>query len=187
MPNVDIIEAHLAVLVVVDAQEKMLAAIGSAPADGILEKVNRLIAAARVLAIPILWTEQYPEGLGSTMPTVSKAMPDGLTSIQKTTCSCWRDEAFRAALQATDREHVILAGFESHVCIQQTALDLYRVDYSVFVAADAVGSRFESDHATAVARMAHAGIQVGSAESLLFELIERCDHPKFKDILKLVK
>ncbi len=187
MPNVDFLETALAALVVVDVQEKMPAAIGSSPTDGIIEKINRLIAAAGVLDIPILWTEQYPKGLGPTAPPVSKAMPDGLAAIEKTTCSCWRDEAFRAALQATNREHVIFAGLETHVCIQQTALDLRRVDYSVFVAADAVGSRFDSDHATAVARMAHAGVQISSVEALLFELIERCDHPKFKDILKLVK
>ncbi len=187
MPNVDILEADLAVLVVVDVQEKMLAAIGSGPPDAIIEKIKRLIAAAGVLEIPILWTEQYPKGLGPTAPAVSKAMPEGLAPIEKTTCSCWRDEAFRTALQATDREHVVLAGLETHVCMQQTALDLYRVDYAVFVAADAVGSRFESDHASAVARMARAGVQISSVEALLFELIERCDHPKFKDILKLVK
>jgi nicotinamidase-related amidase len=187
MPNVDILEADLAALVVVDVQEKMLAAIGSSPKDGIVEKTKRLIAAAQVLEIPILWTEQYPKGLGPTEPAVRKALPDGLAAIEKTTCSCWRDEAFRSALQSTGREHVILAGLETHVCIQQTALDLFRVDYSLFVAADAIGSRFESDHVSAVARMAHAGVQISSAEALLFELIERCDHPKFKEILKLVK
>ncbi len=187
MPHVNILEADLAALVVVDVQEKMVAAIGSAPTDTIVAKTQSLIAAARLLDIPIVWTEQYPKGLGPTEPSVRKAMPDGLTVVEKTTCSCWRDEAFRTALQATGREHILVVGLETHVCIQQTALDLLRVDYTVFVGADAIGSRVESDHALAVARMTRAGVQVSSVETLLFELIERCDHPKFKDILKLVK
>lgn len=187
MPHVDMLEVDLAALVVVDVQEKMLAAIGSAPTARIVEKIKGLIAAAQALDIPILWTEQYPEGLGPTEPAVRKAMPDGLAVIEKTPCSCWRDEAFRAALQATGREHILLAGLETHVCIQQTALDLFRVDYAVFVAEDAIGSRCENDHVLAVGRMARAGVQVGSVETLLFELIGRCDHPKFKDILKRVE
>ena len=187
MPNVNMLEADLAGLVVIDVQEKMLSAISSGPTDIILDKIRRLIGVAKVLDIPIVYTEQYPQGLGPTNEQVKSWMPPGPGPIVKNTCSCWRDQNFRKALQETGREHIILAGLETHVCVQQTALDLLRVDYSVFVPVDAVGSRFSIDMDTSVARMRHAGVEISTTESLIFELIERCDHPKFKDVLKIIK
>ncbi|MFQ5429608.1 MAG: isochorismatase family protein [Phycisphaerae bacterium] len=187
MPPVNVLETPLAALVIVDVQEKMLAAVRSDPPDDIIEKMLRLIAAARLLELPIVCTEQYPKGLGPTDSRVAAVLPGDVRPIVKMTCSCWRDAAFRAALQSTEREHIIVAGLETHVCIQQTVLDLIRVDYSVFVPIDAVGSRFLRDTETAHDRMRHAGAELSTTESLLFELIERCDHPRFKDILGLVK
>ncbi len=187
MPNVNILEADQAALVVIDVQEKMLAAVTSGPTDSILDKIRRLIGTAKVLDIPIVFTEQYPKGLGPTSSLVREVLPGKLRPIVKNTCSCWRDSAFREALQATGREQIVVIGLETHVCVQQTALDLLRVDYAVFVAADAVGSRFSTDAETSLVRMGRAGVEISTTESLIFELIERCDHPKFKDILQLVK
>ncbi len=187
MPHVNMLEANLAVLLIIDIQSKMLAAIGSSSQETILDKTRRLIGTAKVLDIPILLTEQNPQGIGSTDSRVQSWLPDDLSPIEKTTCSCWRDEKFKRALQATGREHVILAGLETHVCVQQTALDLLRVDYVPFLAADAVGSRTADDMKMSLERMRHAGVEVSTAEAIIFDLIERCDHPKFKEILKLVK
>ena len=187
MPHVNFLESGLAVLVVVDVQEKLLPAIESSPPDSIIDAAGRLIKAARILDIPIIYTEQYPKGLGPTDSRIKGLMPPESKPIEKTACSCWRDAAFREALQATDREQVILVGVETHVCIQQTALDLIRVDYVPFVAADAVGSRRPGDAETALRRMQNAGAEISTAESIIFELIERCDHPRFKAILELIK
>lgn len=187
MPHVNVLESGLAVLVVVDMQEKLLPNIQSSPSDSIIDAAGRLIQAARILDVPILHTEQYPQGLGPTDSRIKGLMPPEAKVIEKTLCSCWRDAAFREALESTHREHVILVGVETHVCIQQTAMDLIRVDYVPFVAADAVGSRRASDASTALARMRHAGAEISTAESLIFELIERCDHPKFKAVLELIK
>ncbi|MFQ5412092.1 MAG: hydrolase [Phycisphaerae bacterium] len=187
MPTVNTLESELAVLVVVDVQEKLLPLIGTSPTERIVDKIRRLIGAARVLDVPILHTEQYPRGLGPTVPPVREALPPDAEPIVKTMCSCWRDEAFREALRQTGREHVILAGIETHICIQQTVLDLIRVDYIPFIAADAVGSRFLEDRTHGLDRMRHAGAEITTTESLLFELIKRCDHPRFKEILNLVK
>lgn len=187
MPHTNMLEADLTAVVVVDVQTKMLGAIGTSPADAVVGNIVRLIRAARILDLPVLCTEQYPQGLGSTVDEVRAALPNGLEPIVKSTCSCWRDEAFRTALQKTLREHIVLVGLESHVCIQQTALDLLRVDYVPFVAADATGSRRAADMDVAIGRMRTAGVEVSTAEALIFELIERCDHPRFKDILELVR
>lgn len=180
-------DCSLAVLVVVDVQERMLSAIATQPVDEILASIERLIGAARILEIPIIYTEQNPKGLGETSPRLRETLERAQGPLVKTTCSCWRDEAFRNALQRTEREHVILCGLETHVCIAQTALDLLRVDYVPFIAVDAVGSRRSSDMDVALERMRRAGVQISTAEALIFELVERCDHPRFKDILRLIK
>lgn len=187
MKSGQMIESDLAALVVVDVQEKMLSAITSRPPERVVDRIQRLARAALILDIPIFLTEQYPKGLGPTDARIRQALLAIAAPIVKNTCSCWRDEAFRRALQLSGREHIILVGLEAHVCIQQTAMDLVRMDYSVFVAADACGSRYAEDSDIALARMSQCGVEVSTAESLIFELIERCDHPRFKDVLELVK
>lgn len=187
MPYAQLAEASTAVLVVVDVQEKMLQAITTRPADDLLHSILRLVGAARILEILVIYTEQYPQGLGQTDSRLRPALVEAEGPLIKTTCSCWRDEVFRNALQRTEREHVILVGLESHVCIQQTALDLLRVDYVPYVPTDAIGSRRAEDMEQAVARMRQAGVIVTTAESLVFELVERCDHPRFKEVLQVVK
>jgi len=187
VPHVDMLDASLAALVVVDVQEKMVSAISTAPTDRILDRIGRLVRAAGILDMPVIYTEQYPQGLGPTDAGLREALAGATGPLVKATCSCWRDPGFREALQATDREHIILAGLEAHVCIQQTALDLLRVDYVPFVPIDATGSRHADNMEAALARMRHAGVTLSTVEALIFELVERCDHPRFKEILKLIK
>ncbi|MBK8266931.1 MAG: spore coat protein GerQ [Planctomycetes bacterium] len=153
MRCVNMIEVDLAVLVIIDVQTKMLAAIGSNTPDQIVERIGKLVQAAELFDIPVLFTEQYPAGLGETDARLKESLQGRGAPIIKNTCSCWRDEVFRGALQKTGREHVIVAGLETHVCIQQTVLDLIRVDYVPFVPVDACSSRFAGDASTAVERM----------------------------------
>lgn len=187
MPHVNMIEADLAVVVVIDVQDKMLAAVTTSPREAYIQRLSTLIRAARILELPVIYTEQYPQGLGATDRLLAGALDGATGPIVKNTCSCWRDDAFRAVLQKTEREHIILAGLEAHVCIQQTALDLLRVDYVPFVAVDAIGSRRQSDFDAALARMRRAGVELTTTEALILELVERCDHPRFKDLIKLIK
>ena len=182
-----VLESNLAALVVIDVQEKMLSAVNSDPRNEIVASIKRIIGAARILEIPILRTEQNPQGIGPTVAELKAPLVESRGPLVKATCSCWRDETFRNELQRTEREHVILVGLETHVCIQQTALDLLRVDYVPFVAADATGSRRLRDKDTALERLRAAGVIVSTTEALIFELVERCDHPKFKDVLKVIK
>ncbi|MBI5764898.1 MAG: isochorismatase family protein [Planctomycetes bacterium] len=187
MAPVLMVEADLAAVVVIDFQEKMLRAIGTSPNEALAKRIGMITSTARLLGVPVLYTEQNPKGLGATDASLAGAVDGATGPLIKTTCSCWRDEGFRTALQRTEREHVILCGLETHVCIQQTALDLLRVDYVPIVPMDAVGSRFQSDYDAAANRMRAAGVLLTTTESLLFELIERCDHPRFKEFLQIVK
>ncbi|MCB9857463.1 MAG: isochorismatase family protein [Phycisphaerales bacterium] len=187
MPHVNMIERDLAALVVVDVQSKMLAAIGSDPVAGVIDRCLQLIRTAQLFELPIFLTEQYPQGLGHTDERVKSALSELDRVFEKTTMSCWRDAAFSDALQKSGREHIIVCGVESHVCIQQTVLDLLRVDYVPFVPVNAVASRFDFDKVAALERMRTAGAELTTSEALVFELVERCDDPRFKDVLKLVK
>ena len=182
-PHTDRLERDLAVLVVVDFQEKMLAAVGTAPSHEFSRNVVRLIEVARILDVPVLYTEQSPPGLGSTVEAVRTGLGTGVEPIIKTTCSCWRDAAFRQALEASKREHVVLAGLETHICIQQTVLDLIRGDYVPFVAADATGSRRAEDMTQALARMRQAGAAVATTEARILEWFERWARPRLPGVL----
>ena len=187
MPHVNMLEPPSAALLVIDVQEKILAIAGSDKPADVVDRISRLIAAARVFDLPIFVTEQYPRGLGATDPRLAKLLEESPERYEKSTMSCWRDESFKSALQQSDREQIIVCGIEAHVCVQQTVLDLIRMDYQVFVPVDAIASRFAPDKSAALERMRTAGAELLTAEAAIFELVERCDHPRFKDILTIIK
>lgn len=173
-------------VLVIDVQEKLLPLIDGC--SGLVDAANRLIRAAGLFELPVVVTEQYPKGIGPTDARLAEALrvvdPATLT---KTSFSCWGDEAIRERLRVSGREQIIICGIETHVCVQQTALDLLTVDYQLFVCADAVGSRARLDHDIALQRMRQAGAAVTTVESAMFELCEACGTARFKAMLDLIK
>jgi len=146
----------------------------------------KLIRGFQILQVPVLVTEQYPQGLGATIPAVAVAL-GGLPPLQKMHfSSCGNDELMQSLEQGGIKQ-VVLCGIETHVCVQQTALDLLASGYQVHVAQDAVSSRKESDHRTALARLAISGVILTGTESTLFELMQRADIPEFKQVSALIK
>ena len=173
-----------AALVVIDIQEKMAPSIHGI--DGVIRNAGLLMDCAAALGLPVLITEQYPAGLGPTIPAIAEKARNA-PRIEKTTFSCCRTKAFMQALEALGRREIILAGIETHVCVFQTASDLIGHSYRVQVVSDAVSSRTESNRAIGLERMRRAGVDVTSFESAVFELLETSKRPKFKQILGLVK
>ncbi len=170
-------------LLVVDVQEKLLPAMQEA--EQCAANVRKMVEAAKVLAVPVVVTEQYPAGLGATCAAIREAMGE-LKAIEKM--------RFSACVQATtdrlselDRRQVIVVGIEAHVCVQQTVLDLLRLDYNPYVCADAVSSRRAIDRDTGLARMRQAGAIITTTESAIFELLGEAGTGLFKQILKIVK
>ena len=126
--------------------------------------------------------------MGLIYATIRAALTKSLAKVlKKPTFSAWADGSVREALLALDRPQIIVTGIESHVCVQQTTLDLRSRDYDVFVCADAVGSRGRVDHEVALDRMRQAGVLVTTVESVLFELCQRCDTARFKAMLEIIK
>lgn len=173
-----------AALVVIDIQDKLAPTIHGI--DNVVRHAGLLLDCASVLGIPVLITEQYPAGLGPTIPTILEKAPSA-TRIEKTTFSCCRAHTFIQALDALGRHQIILAGIETHVCVFQTAVDLITRSYRVQVVADAVSSRTESNRSIGIERMRRAGVDVTSFESVIFELLETSNRPEFKQVLKAIK
>ncbi|WP_435009366.1 hydrolase [Tundrisphaera lichenicola] len=169
-------------LLVVDVQEKLLPSIRDR--DHLLTQVIRLIRGAGILEIPTFATEQYPKGLGPTVPELAGLILD---RAAKTTFHALGAPGISESLASRGIRHVTLVGIEAHVCIAQTSLELLRLGYEVQVPADAVGSRFAVDYEFALRRLERAGAVVSTTESVLFEWTEGAEHPKFKQISALVK
>lgn len=173
-----------ALAVIIDVQEKLLPAI--ADHEALLARTVAFTTAMKTLGVPLLVSEQYPKGLGPTVPELRSAV-DGVPILVKTAFGCLGDEAFLSALRATGRKTLLLCGIETHVCVLQTALQAREMGLAVHVIEDCVGSRRREDKAAGLARMAAAGCVGSSLEMAVFELLERAGTPLFKAILPLVK
>jgi len=184
--NPNRLDPDRSVLLVVDLQQKLLPLIHDA---GELSQAARLlIRGAALFDLPVIVTEQYPKGIGPTDSTFADDLASaGATTLEKSTFSACGQEEVRERLRATGADQVILCGIETHVCVQQTVGDLLLMDYQVCVCADAVGSRRKLDHKTALHRMRHDSAAVTTVESVLFDLCNRCDTPKFKTMIEMIK
>jgi len=172
-------------LVVIDIQEKFGPAV--AGFDAVAAAAARLIAGCRMLAVPVIATEQYPRGLGPTVAQVREALGIDVPIIEKTSFSCAGAPGFTDRLNQSGANTVVVCGVETHVCVNQTVQDLLRSGFGVHVARDAVGSRTTIDHETALEKMRQAGAVITTVETCLFELVGDAKHPKFKDVQRLVK
>jgi nicotinamidase-related amidase len=169
-------------LLVVDVQERLLPSIPAG--DQLVWNIRRLIDGAQTLQIPVIATEQYPKGLGATVPPLAEKLGEIPSKLMFSCRECV--ESFRPLVDQ-GRQKILVVGIESHVCIQQTVLDLLSEGFRVYVAVDAVASRFEIDHRTALRRMETAGATLTSTEAALFEWCEVAGSPEFKQISRLVR
>jgi nicotinamidase-related amidase len=173
-----------AALVVVDVQEAFRPAV--IEFDKVARNVGTLVQGASVLGVPLLVTEQYPKGLGHTVPEVARHL-DGVEAIEKVCFSAADSDGFNSSLRQSGKEQLLLCGIESHVCVSQTAEDLLASGHEVHVARDAVTSRTEENRELGLHKMERAGAVITSVEAALFELLRASGTPEFKAIQKLVK
>ncbi len=169
-------------LLVVDVQEKLLGAIGGH--QQVAWNCRRLLDGAKVLGLPVVATEQYPQGLGPTVPELAERLGE---VPSKLTFSCGGCPGVFKDLQERGIQKLAVCGIEAHVCVQQTVLDLLAGGWRVYVAVDAVGSRFEIDYRTALSRMDSAGAALTTTEAALFEWCAAAGTPQFKQISRLVR
>lgn len=181
--NEIILNRNKTALLVIDIQERIINVVRKH--KKLLENVNKLIKGAKIIDIPIFYTEQYPKGLGSTVQSIKSELEK--EAEQKITFSCIGAKGLFENLRQLNISQVIVCGIESHVCVQQTVLDLLANGFQVNLPINAVSSRFKVDYDAALKRMDKNGAEITTVESILFELLETSGTPEFKSISSLIK
>ncbi len=169
-------------LLVVDVQVKLVAKIPAA--SRLVGNIAFLIYGARLAGLPVSATEQYPRGLGPTVPELARRLPE---RPDKVAFSCCAIPDVVEGFARSARTKVVLAGIESHVCVLQTALDLLAANYRVYIPADAVASRYSVDHEFALRRLEQAGAILTTVETCVFEWMGGADHAEFRKVSQLVQ
>jgi len=171
-------------LLVIDIQEKLAPAINHG--EVAIKNNQRLLEAARLLALPSFISEQYVKGLGPSIAAIKNVAVDAIY-FEKTYFSCTRQPGVLETLKAKGRQQIIVTGMETHVCVLQTALGLRGAGFDVFLVADATASRSAESRSIAIERMRDAGVHIVTTEMVLFEWLEQACSTDFRTLLPLIK
>ena len=174
------LDPQRAALIVVDVQQGFRKAVPDF--HRVARATATLIEGARAIGVPIIVTEQYPKGLGETAPEVAEHLPEGTEPLEKVCFSAADAEGFDLG----GRDQALVCGIETHVCVNQTALDLLKSGIEVQVAEDAVGSRSEENKRVGLHKMERAGAVMTSVETALLELLGRAGTDEFKRVQRLI-
>lgn len=172
-------------LMVVDIQERLLPSIHDN--ERVSRQSVKLIEGAKILGVPIVWTEQYKKGLGESTAEIRGAIGDAAKPMEKLTFGCLADEGIKSEVKRQGKKAVILCGIETHICVMQTAFSALDQGLTVALAEDAVSSRRASDHETGIARMRAAGVVPATVEMLFMEWMGIAGTETFKRMLPLLK
>ena len=178
------IEVDQTALLIIDVQDRLYQAM--VEKELLAERIEKLIRGIRALGIPMIATEQYPQGIGPTIAPVA-ALLAGVPIISKLSFSCCNDPGFFETFKALNRRQVIIAGIECHVCVYQTTLDLLDQGYDVQIVADGVSSRTAWSRDVGLQRLRDEGARLTSTEMVLFELLKTAGAEKFREISQIIK
>lgn len=178
------LEAGKSILMIIDLQEKLMKVMNNT--EQIYKHTLILLETARVLQIPIIVTEQYPQGLGQTVSVIKEKLPAEYVYADKISFSACTDKVL-AYIRKHNRQQVIVVGAETHVCVFQTVRDLIAEDLSAYIIKDAVCSRFELNYCNALEMMRDMGAVVSNTETAVFDLLQAAGTPEFKAISPLIK
>lgn len=173
------------ILLIIDVQEKVFASVDRG--NDILHTLLKLVKGFQILNLPIILSEQYPEGLGSTVCSLKTLLGESYHPWIKSTFSCLDDPKFFNHMISLPFQHWIVAGIEAHICVLQTVKGLLNAGKQVTVLNDAITSRSIYDFSTAIAEMRDDGARISCTETVLFELLKDSKHPQFKMISNLIK
>ena len=173
-------------VVVMDVQQKLTSAMPTEAKENVIEKIKTLLTIANTLSIPIIVTEQYPDGLGHTVPALNEQLTSLVAVIEKTSFSAFDALGFAELIDQSGRKQIVLVGMEAHICILQTALALQKAGFRVFVVEDAVISRTKTNQDNGLRRLRDAGVIVTNVESVFFEWLGDASRAEFKVLAKLI-
>lgn len=173
------------VLVIVDVQEKLFSVVNEQ--ERLLKNIIKLVRVCKILNIPIIITEQYPKGIGRTVQQIVQELGPDYKPIEKTSFSCFGAQEFERRLIELGRRTLLLTGIELHICVYQTAVEALQRGYRPIVIYDATSSRLKLDYELCLHRLLAKGVDVATTDMIIFELVRDASHPKFKEVLSIVK
>jgi nicotinamidase-related amidase len=173
------------VLLCIDFQERLLKKIHMN--EEIVKNAVLMINSAKTLNVPIIVTEQYPEGLGRTDKRVVDALGEWYKPIEKECFNCFKSNEFVNELGKHGRRSLLMMGVEAHICVTQTAVEALKRNYRVYLLEDATSSRNPENRRIAFERMVKEGVVPSSVEMAIYEMLERSGTEEFKKVLNLVK
>lgn len=178
------LEVANTILVIIDVQEKLARVMHEK--ETMVSNLRKLVKGLLVLDVPVMITEQYPQGLGPSLPEIISLTP-GITPVAKTAFNCCDDEKFLRQFTAQNRKQVLVSGIEGHICVYQTVCDLTARGYETYAVTDAITSRTLENRQLAFEMMKRAGARLTGTETVLFELLRIAEGEKFKKISQIVK
>lgn len=176
-----LLRAHDSSVLVIDMQTRLLPAIEGH--EALMARATRFLQASRMLEVPVAATEHWAEKIGETAPDIAEHVDH---VFHKTHFDATQEHGFQPFMPHK-RHRVLLIGVEAHICVLQTGLGLKQIGFEPVLVSDAIGSRQPADKAAALARWAHHGMESVSTEMALFEWMQTPAHPKFRDVLALLK
>lgn len=172
-------------VLIIDVQEKLLNAVFNK--ETLSKKAGIISKTAQILGIPVIVTEQYPKGLGTTVDEVKQALPENTQFFEKTSFSALNNPEILDAIKSYNKNQIVIFGIETHICVNQTAAALLELGYEVNVVKDACGSRSEIEYEAGLERMKDNGAHILTTEIALFEWLKGAKNPNFKDVQALIK
>ena len=178
------LDVENSLVIVIDIQERLVAALDK---DVVVSRVGKLVGAANILEVPVIVSEQYPKGLGHTVPVVAERFSEGTPIIEKTSFSLLREEGFLDKLKSYNKKQIVICGIETHICVHQTTAELIEAGFEVYVVKDLCASRNKYEFKQGIEAMQANGAKISCLEIILFEWLRGAKHPKFKEVQALIK
>ena len=171
-------------VLIIDIQEKLVNALEKST---IVSKASKIVEGAKILGIPVLFTEQYPKGLGETVQELKEVQPDDAQFFEKTYFNALLEEGFLDKIKSYGKKQILIMGIETHICVYQTACALVEEGFEVYALKDACASRKKYEFKQGIEAMKQSGVKISCVEIALFEWLKCAKHPKFKEVQSLIK
>ena len=178
------LSAENSLVLIIDIQEKLVAALNK---DVVVSNSLKVASAAKSLGIPVILTEQYPKGLGSTVQPLKDVLPENSEIIEKTYFNALLEDGLLDKIKSYDKKQIVLFGIETHICVYQTASALIEEGFDVYVIKDACASRNKYEFKQGIDAMVANGVKVYCVEIALFDWLKGAKNPKFKEVQALIK
>jgi nicotinamidase-related amidase len=171
-------------VLIVDIQDKLVAALEK---NVIVSKAQKIAAAAKILGIPVLVTEQYPKGLGNTVPQLKEVLAEDTVYVEKTKFNALLENGLLDKIKSYGKKQIVIFGIETHICVHQTASALVAEGFDVYAIKDACASRNKYEFKMGIEAMKEHGVKISCVEITLFEWLKGAKHPNFKEVQMLIK